>query len=42
VTEMVGQRRSIVVAMDWTVTGTPPPPRLRRPGERDLRVDSTM
>ena len=24
------------------VTGTPPPPRLRRPAERDLRVNSTM
>jgi integrase/recombinase XerD len=32
----------VACALRFFVTGTPPPPRLRRPGERDLRVDSTM
>lgn len=41
----LGELRNIAIGRargEWIVTGTPPPPRLRRPAERDLGFDSTM
>ena len=35
-------RETLIILWETSVTGTPPPPRLRRPAERDLGFNSTM